>query len=79
MAIFPRGQNPTDPKRAILADINQRLASLAQKPSVTLLDITQQWLQPDGTISKDTMPDFLHPNEKGYAIWAAALKPVLLK
>lgn len=77
MAIFPRGQSPTDPKRAILADINQRLAPLAQKPKVTFLDITNKWLQPDGTISKDTMPDFLHPNEKGYAIWAEALRPHL--
>lgn len=79
MAIFPRGQSPGDPKRAILADINQRLAPLAQKPRVTVLDITTKWLQPDGAISKETMPDFLHPNEKGYTIWAEALKPVLPK
>ena len=43
------------------------------------LDITQKWLQPDGTISKDVMPDFLHPNEKGYAVWADALREVLPK
>ena len=32
---------------------------------------------PDGTISKDIMPDFLHPSAKGYAIWAESLKPLL--
>lgn len=79
MAIFPRGQSLSDPKRAILADINQRLAPLGHKPRVTFLDITTNWLQPDGTISKEDMPDFLHPNEKGYAIWAEALRPVLPK
>jgi lysophospholipase L1-like esterase len=23
------------------------------------------------------MPDYLHPNAKGYDIWAAAIKPIL--
>lgn len=77
MAIFPRGQSESDPKRAILADINQRLALLAGKPRVVFLDLTDKWLQPDGSLSKDLMPDFLHPNQKGYAVWAEALKTVL--
>lgn len=77
MAIFPRGQNASDPKRAVLADINQRIEPLGKKPRVTFLNITSQWLQADGSISKEVMPDYLHPNEKGYAIWAEALRKVL--
>jgi lysophospholipase L1-like esterase len=77
MAIFPRGKTAADPKRAILADINQRLAPLGQKPGITFLDITSKWLEADGSISKNIMPDALHPNQKGYAVWAEALKPVL--
>lgn len=78
MAIFPRGQSPQDPKRAILAEINRRLEPLVKaKAGVTYLDITNKWLQPDGTISKEVMPDYLHPNERGYAIWAEALRAVL--
>jgi lysophospholipase L1-like esterase len=77
MAIFPRGQNAADPKRAVLADINQRIAPWGTKPRVTFLDLTPQWLQADGTISKEVMPDFLHPNEKGYTIWAEALRKAL--
>ena len=77
MGIFPRGQKPEDPKRAVLKEINSLLAPLARKPGVTFLDITQNWLSPDGAISKENMPDFLHPNQKGYAVWAEALKPVL--
>ena len=77
MAIFPRGEKPTDPKRGLLAEINRHLEPLGKKPGVTYLDITKNWLQPDGTISRETMPDFLHPNQKGYKIWAEALKPAL--
>lgn len=77
MAIFPRGKTSADPKRAILTDINQRLAPLGKKPNVTFLDITSKWLEPDGSISKEIMPDSLHPNQKGYGVWADALKEVL--
>lgn len=74
MGIFPRGQKPEDPKRAVLKEINRLLAPLGQKPGVTFLDITEKWLSPDGTISKELMPDFLHPNQKGYAVWAEAIR-----
>lgn len=77
MAVFPRGQSAGDPKRAVLADINRRLAPLGRRPGVTFLDLTAKWLQPDGTIAKADMPDFLHPNQQGYRIWAEALRPLL--
>ena len=32
---------------------------------------------PDGDAKPDEFPDLLHPNEAGYAKWAAALRPVL--
>ena len=77
MGIFPRGEKPEDPKRAVLREINALLAPLGQRPGVTFLDITSHWLAADGSISKAIMPDFLHPNQKGYAVWAEALKAVL--
>lgn len=77
MAVFPRGQNPGDPKRAKIAQINEKIAKQAQKPDVVFLDITSKLTNPDGTISKDVMGDYLHPAAKGYAIWAEALKRVL--
>jgi lysophospholipase L1-like esterase len=30
-------------------------------------------------LSKDIMPDYLHPNAKGYEIWAEAIDPTLKK
>lgn len=77
MAVFPRGEKPTDPKRAKIAAINQLIAPLGGRPGVTYLDITAKLTNADGTISKDVMGDYLHPTGKGYAIWAEALKPVL--
>ena len=78
MGIFPRGQKPMDAKRGEIRRINALLAGcFHDTQDVTFLDITQNWLSPDGTISKENMPDFLHPNQKGYAVWAEALKAVL--
>lgn len=77
MAIFPRGKTEAEPRRAILRDINQRISSLGRQPHVTFLDITDRWLEADGSITKEIMPDALHPSQKGYAIWAKALEAVL--
>lgn len=79
MAVFPRGEKPDNPARAKIARINEALAPLAQKPRVTLIDLTAKFTNPDGTISKEVMSDYLHPAAKGYAIWAEGLKPVLPK
>ncbi len=79
MAIFPRGKGAANPQRANIAEINKLLAPLAQKTRVTLLDITDKWLAPDGSVSTELMPDSLHPNEKGYHVWADALRPLLAK
>jgi lysophospholipase L1-like esterase len=78
MAVFPRGEKPTDPHRAKIAAINEIIAKLA-RPRLTYFDITTKLENPDGTISKEVMGDYLHPTSKGYAIWAEALKPLLAK
>jgi len=33
------------------------------------------FLDNEGKLSESIMPDLLHPNEKGYALWAEALLP----
>ena len=38
------------------------------------MDIGAKFLQPDGTISKEVMNDFLHLGSKGYDIWAEAIQ-----
>lgn len=79
LAIFPRGEHPDYPQRAQIAYINQQIAPLADGKNIRYLDIGPKFLSADGTLSKDIFPDSLHPNEKGYEIWAAAIKPTLLQ
>lgn len=77
LAIFPRGAKPDDELRLINDEVNARIARLADGRHVFYRDINQSLLEPDGTLSKDIMPDLLHPNEKGYEIWAKAMAPTL--
>ena len=43
------------------------------------LDIGPKFLQPDKSISKEIMPDYLHLTPRGYQIWAEALEPTVAK
>ncbi len=76
LGVFPRGEKP-NPQRDKLAAVNAAIAKLDDGKTVHYLDIGPRFLQPDGTISKDIMPDSLHLSAKGYDIWAAAIEPKL--
>ena len=76
LAIFPRA-NPGDLARKIVADVNPIIAKLHDGKNVFFLDIGAKFLDADGVIQPDIMPDKLHPTEKGYAIWAEAVKEPL--
>ncbi len=78
-AVFPRAEKPTDPVRAKIKGINTAIAKLADGKKVIYMDFGDKFLQPDGTLTKDIMPDFLHPNAKGYQIWADAIRPEIEK
>ncbi len=75
-ALLPRGA-PDDPLRAKLADVNARIAALADGTHVRWLDAGPGFLDADGTIPATLMRDKLHPTSDGYEVWAAALRPVL--
>jgi lysophospholipase L1-like esterase len=75
-ALLPRG-DPDDPLRGKLADVNARIAGLADGTHVRWLDAGPGFVDAYGTIPPDLMPDKLHPSPAGYAVWAAALRPVL--
>ena len=74
LAIFPRGENAQNPMRRQNEAANQIIKTFADDKTVFFMDINAKLLQPDGTLSKDIMPDLLHPNEKGYEIWAEAIE-----
>ena len=75
--IFPRGATPADPRRVRNCVVNAELRKLADGDRVWWCDFTDKLLEHDGTLSKDMMPDFLHPGPAGYEIWAKAVKPFI--
>lgn len=74
LAIFPRGENSVNKLRQQNEATNQIIKTLADDKTVFFMDIGPKFLEPDGTLSKEIMPDLLHPNEKGYEIWAEAIE-----
>jgi lysophospholipase L1-like esterase len=73
LGIFPRAAEPTNPYRASIKEINGKLAKLADNKQVFFMDIGDKFLTSDGTLTTEIMPDGLHPNLKGYRIWADAI------
>ncbi len=89
LAIFPRGprkaKDGSIPENAAASaagwmtkinTANEALAKLDDGSNIRYLDIGDKFLV-DGKIPDDIMPDQLHPNEKGYNIWADAMQPLL--
>jgi lysophospholipase L1-like esterase len=80
LAVFPRGQKPDHPMRAKVKEINDAIAHLDDGgQAVTFVDIAGAFLEPDGTIAKEIMPDFLHLSAKGYERWADAMREPLAR
>jgi beta-glucosidase len=77
LAVFPRDEKPDSYARKINERVNTIIANYADGRDVFFLNINAALSQPDGTLSKDVMPDFLHPNAKGYAIWQREMAPLL--
>jgi lysophospholipase L1-like esterase len=76
LGIFPRA-NPADAVRQTVLEVNPIIAKLHDGKNVFYLDIGSKFLEPDGTISPEVMADKLHPTQKGYEIWAEAVKEPL--
>jgi beta-glucosidase len=76
VAIFPRSEN-FSVQRGKLAQINQVLRRAADEQNVFWVDFGHRFLNDDGTMPKELMPDYLHLSPKGYAIWAEAIEAKL--
>ena len=77
LGIFPRGAGPSDAARIRNNQVNDLIKAYADGTRVTYMDLGPQMLESDGTLSREMMPDLLHPKEKGYGIWARAVLPVI--
>jgi lysophospholipase L1-like esterase len=76
LAVFPRGEKP-GAAREKLGKVNESIAKLDDEKNVHYLDIGSKFVEADGTLTKEIMPDFLHLSAKGYQIWADAITPKL--
>ena len=77
LGIFPRSPKPTDAVRDKIKQTNERIAKLDDGKQVYYLDIGAKFLDKEGNLPKDIMPDFLHLSKQGYQIWADAITPKL--
>jgi beta-glucosidase len=77
LALFPRDEKPDGLLRRHNAKINALLPALADGKQVVFVDIGKQLTNPDGTLSKDILPDWLHLSPAGYEIWARSLETTL--
>jgi lysophospholipase L1-like esterase len=74
LGIFPRGADKNDKFRQQNEATNAIIKGYADGKKVFFLDVSDKFLEADGTLPKSIMPDLLHPNEKGYQIWSDAME-----
>ncbi len=78
LEVFPRGEKPDDWGRYRVSQTNLALRDLLKdQKNVELIDIGDSFKNKNDILLKNLMPDFLHPNDKGYEIWGQKLAPVM--
>ncbi len=77
LAIFPRGADANDALRRLNDATNKIIAEYADDEHIFYRDISGVFLDDDGKLPREIMPDLLHPNPKGYAMWAEAIEPTV--
>ena len=77
LGIFPRDEKADGENRKRNSEINELIAKLDDGKHIHFMNIGEKFLLPDGTISKEVMPDFLHPSAASYEIWVEAIEEKL--
>lgn len=86
LGVFPRA-NPREVKGDATAkqlnpkvkQVNEIIAKLDDGKAVFYKDIGGKFLDADGGLPRSVMPDLLHLSQKGYEIWAEAVKDDVAK
>ena len=69
-----RGTIPAAKLNKKIAEINAIIAKLDDGKTVFYKDIGKEFLDQNGGLSGEIMPDYLHLSAKGYDIWGKAIK-----
>jgi beta-glucosidase len=77
LAIFPRTDVSAALQQKLKDATAQFAAAVASDPMVEFLDINKALLNEKGELTKEVMPDLLHPNANGYALEAEATEPAI--
>mgnify|MGYP005853310249 CR=1 FL=1 len=77
LGIFPRGKTSDHPLRQNNIEINKLISKFHNGERIHYLDLSEKFLTTKRVLTKEVMPDGLHPREKGYRIWAEAIEPKL--
>jgi lysophospholipase L1-like esterase len=85
LAVFPRSAKwgiketkiTADQLQPKIGEINKLLSKMSDDKNVFSLDINKVFLEDDGGMTKEIMPDYLHLSPKGYDRWADAILPKL--
>ncbi len=77
LALFPRGASADDPLRLVNQAVNERVRAFADQRHVFFLDLGPHFLDKGGRLSENVMPDALHPNERGYRLWAEGMEDLV--
>ena len=77
LGVFPRSASADDPLRKVNAAIDGHLHAYADNQHIFFLDLSRRFLDDRGRISQDLMPDYLHPSERGYQVWADSMEPMI--
>lgn len=87
LAIFPRGDSEQRKGTGPGATYNEQWAKndraselaseYADNKMIYFLDIGKEFLDENGVLTREIMPDLLHLSEDGYKIWAEAIEPTV--
>jgi len=75
LGVLPRNEKPTNIMRDRITLLNEKLAKLDNGDSVRFLDLTDDVTTADGTITREAMPDFLHPSRSTYEVMMKKISP----
>jgi len=75
MGVFPKGPSHTAGRERI-TKVNEIISTYAfpdDPKRVLYMDIGTKFLNPDQSVNKELLPDTLHPNAKGFEVWAESI------
>jgi lysophospholipase L1-like esterase len=74
-AVLSEGQAPDSDGRQRVLALNKMVKTLGDGKTVFFHDYGSRFVAPDGTLSAQLQPDFLHLSEQGYRVFAEAMRP----